>query len=375
MPRSVIMKRTEILRSPRVKQLEGMFDIPEAKYSEASWAIDFELPKQWNIGLIVGPSGSGKTTVAREVFGQYMSQEALWESNKSIVDSFPKSMGIKDIVALLSSVGFSSPPSWLKPYDVLSNGEKFRVDIARTLAESNGVVVVDEYTSVVDRTVAQIASAAIQKTIRERDMQFVAVSCHYDIVDWLEPDWIYEPHTNRFTTGRSLHQRPKIELKIQRCHHSAWQLFRKHHYLNTEINKAAICFVALWDDVPVAFSSWLPFVHSQKKNTKREHRTVTLPDYQGVGIGNAVSNYCCSMWRGLGYDAISTTSHPAMIKSRNKSPLWKITKKAIMTSRGGNGKRGGRVFKAARSSDRITYAFEYIGAALDKKEAERVLGV
>lgn len=64
-------------------------------------------------------------------------------------------MGIKDIVGLLSSVGFSSPPSWVRPFRVLSTGEQFRVTMARTLAEMPDLAVVDEFTSVVDRTVAR----------------------------------------------------------------------------------------------------------------------------------------------------------------------------------------------------------------------------
>ena len=60
---------------------------------------------------------------------------------------------------------------WLRPFHVLSNGEQFRATIARALAESakgRELVVIDEFTSVVDRTVAQIGSAAIAKTIRRR---------------------------------------------------------------------------------------------------------------------------------------------------------------------------------------------------------------
>ena len=39
----------------------------------------------------------------------------------------------------------------------------------------------DEFTSVVDRQVAQIGAHAIQKYVRKHGRQFVAVSCHYDI--------------------------------------------------------------------------------------------------------------------------------------------------------------------------------------------------
>jgi ABC-type glutathione transport system ATPase component len=59
--RSVAIKRT-----PRIAQLEGMFDVPPSRESEHSWRFKMQLDRPWNIGLIVGPSGSGKSTVAKE---------------------------------------------------------------------------------------------------------------------------------------------------------------------------------------------------------------------------------------------------------------------------------------------------------------------
>ena len=243
-----IVRESKIIKTPRVMQLEGIFDVPPSEKSAESWTVNLELPEKWNVGLIVGASGSGKTTVARELFGDNLISGFEWSKDKSILDDFPEEMSIKDICGLLSSVGFSSPPSWVRPFHALSNGEQFRVNMARTLAENKTLAVVDEFTSVVDRTVARIGSAAIQKTVRKRNQKIIAVSCHYDIAEWLEPDWIYQPATDTLSVGRSL-QRPKIELTIKRVHSSAWQLFRKHHYLNTSLNRDVCPYSgqAIWD--------------------------------------------------------------------------------------------------------------------------------
>ena len=89
-------------------------------------------------------------------------------------------------------VGFASPPDWPKAYSCLSQGEKMRVDIARALCLNQELIVFDEFTSVVDREVAKIASFAISKAIRrDKTKQFIAVTCHYDVIDWLEPDWVF----------------------------------------------------------------------------------------------------------------------------------------------------------------------------------------
>ena len=69
-----------------------------------------------------------------------------------------------------------------------------RVDLARALLEKN-FVVFDEFTSVVDRQVAQTACLAIQKAVKRANKKFIAVSCHYDILDWLQPDWVFDTNT------------------------------------------------------------------------------------------------------------------------------------------------------------------------------------
>lgn len=367
-----IVREVQIQRTARVMQMEGMFDVPPSQRSAEEWNINLALPDQWNVGLIVGPSGSGKTTVARELFGDSIVSGWDWPADKSILDGFPAGMSIKEIIELLSSVGFSSPPSWVRPFRVLSNGEQFRVNMARTLAEMPALSVVDEFTSVVDRTVAQIGSAAIQKTVRRRNQKFIAVACHYDIIDWLEPDWIFQPHTGELLLGRSHHQRPKIELEIRRVHSSAWQLFRKHHYLDTNLNTSAVCFCAFWKNTPVAFTAAAAMPHPIVHNLWREHRTVCLPDFQGVGIGNAMSAYIGSLARGIGKDYHSVTSHPGMIRSRAASMNWRVIGKSKVGKKKSVGNITGKEWTIGVMEKRITYSFEYIGPALPRAEAERV---
>lgn len=356
----IIRREVPIVRSPRVKQVEGMFDLSVDSVSREEWVVHLPLPDDWQIGLIVGPSGSGKTTLAHEVFG-YEATEPQHSTDRSVLDGFPKEMPIREVVDLLSSVGFSSPPSWLRPYSVLSTGEQFRVDVALALASSNDLVIIDEFTSVVDRTVAQVGSAAVAKSVRRRNKQFIAVSCHYDIIDWLDPDWVYQPHLDQLER-RSLRQRPPVDLTIVRVHTSAWDMFRKHHYLDTTLHKAARCFMALWDGRPVAFSAWLP--SPGHKDYWREHRTVCLPDYQGIGIGNALSDFCASVVVSVGKKAMSSTSHPAMIKSRAKSPNWNMHRPPSMT------KPGGKLYDATglqshAATTRLSAGFYYCGPKID----------
>ncbi len=365
---------SEVVQSARVKQVSGMFDLPPTKRSSLSW--DVELPieeKEWNIGLVVGPSGCGKSTIAKKLFGAELAKHHEWSKDRSLLDAFPETMETKAVVELLSSVGFSSPPSWLRPFDVLSNGEQFRVTLARLLAECPKLAVVDEFSSVVDRTVAQIGSAALAKTVRKRGQRFVAVTCHEDVEAWLQPDWVYRPAELKFG-WRSLQRRPPIELVIQRVHHSAWQMFHQHHYLNASLSHASTCFGAFWKGRLVAFDAWLPFFGKLKdaRKARREHRTVCLPDYQGVGIGNALVGRVAAMWAGLGFRAFSCTGHPAVINNRRRNPSWTMTRDPGFTSRD-TGKGLRLSLRSARASNRYTASFEYVGPKMKHLEALAML--
>ena len=371
MPSVNCLKSVPVTRSQRVMQLEGMFDVPPCTQSEIQWEahIPFE-ERPWQIGLIVGPSGCGKTTLARELFGEAVDVAYDWPRENSLLDAFPAQMGIREIALLLSSVGFSSPPSWLRPFHVLSNGEQFRASLARGLAESSccgtgnsePILVVDEFTSVVDRTVAQVGSAAVAKAIRRRGKKFVALSCHYDIIEWLNPDWTYEPSGDLFQWRCERRREPRIDLNVSRVASSAWSLFKHHHYLCSQLNRAAKCFLGCVGERPAVFTAVLPFPHPHRSGW-REHRTVCLPDFQGVGLGNAMSEFVAGLFRASGKPYFSTTASPAMIRHRAGSPLWNMLRKPSRT--GGASRRREKTISIHETvaHNRLTAGFEYVGPA------------
>jgi len=347
-----------------------MFDVPLAERAKVSFSVDVpELNDTWQVGVIVGPSGSGKTTIAREMFGNRACQCPRWPSDRAVVDCFGD-RSIREITRLLTAVGFSSPPSWIKPYDILSGGERFRCDLARALAmgssevakkdEPDGLahlVVFDEFTSVVDRDVARFGSAALAKGIRRGTIacRFVAVTCHYDVLRWLEPDWVLDMAGQTFTRRRL--RRPEISLGVYRCHRSSWRLFAHHHYLSSKLNPVAQCFVALWNDRPVAFCATLAIIG--RKHHRRISRIVTLPDYQGVGIGTRMAESVAELHSEEGHRVNVTASHPALIAHCHRSPKWRT----VRVQKYGSLRRNGRTFRNYHGSlGRAVVSFEYIAA-------------
>lgn len=203
MPCFDIVKTAEVKKTYRVARIMGDYDV-KLNHANERFTGEIKMPDDWHIGVIVGGSGTGKTTIARELFGQQLINGFEY-SAKSVVDDMPNECGMDEIERMFYAVGFGSVPSWLKPYSVLSNGEKMRVDLARAMLERD-FVVFDEFTSVVDRQVAKTASMAINKAVHRSGKRFVAVTCHYDVLEWLQPDWVFDTNDMRgfFMTARDL---------------------------------------------------------------------------------------------------------------------------------------------------------------------------
>lgn len=198
MPHFDIVKTCTPSNSFRVSKIQADFDVKQ-DHAQEHFVGDIVLPDEWHIGCIVGGSGTGKTTIVRELFKDIVG--GYQYTAQSVVDDMPKG-SVDTITQMFYFVGFGSVPSWLKPYSVLSNGEKMRVDLARALLEKD-FVVFDEFTSVVDRTVAKTACIAINKAVKRTGKQFIAVSCHYDILDWLCPDWVFDTNTMQSFFGNA----------------------------------------------------------------------------------------------------------------------------------------------------------------------------
>jgi hypothetical protein len=172
-----------------------------------------------------------------------------------------------------------------------------------------------------------------------------------------------------------------VQLTVYRVHHGVWARFRNHHYLTHEVSKSAFCFVAVADfggemgQRVVSFDSWLPFLGKVggTKLMMRSHRVVCLPDYQGIGIANAVQDMTASMWVALGKRAVLGTSHPGFIAARKRSPVWKMTKAPEVRARDNASQNGYRAGGVEHATSRLMASFEYVGPAMDPVRATRLL--
>ncbi len=172
------------------------------------------------------------------------------------------------------------------------------------MLEEAELVVFDEFTSVVDRDAAEVSSAAVAKALRRRG-------------------------------------RPRL-------------------------HRSARCWVATWNDVPVAFTNTMPLVGHA--GVWREHRTVVLPDFQGVGIGNALSEWLGGYLKSWGLRFTSVTRHPAMSRHRTRSPLWTMKRFGHLKAHERKVHWAIGMMADTSSTSRLTASFEYVGPALGRDE-------
>jgi ABC-type lipoprotein export system ATPase subunit/GNAT superfamily N-acetyltransferase len=356
-----IKLKSSIKNDDYTKYVYETFDIQNKEQTEVEILFDLSEAKNfdWNIAVIYGSSGSGKTSILKTM-GDLSKSE--FDKDKPLISNF-NWLTPKDAALLLTSMGLSSVPTWLRPYNLLSNGEQYRAELAYKVgrAKDNEVILIDEYTSVVDRDVAKAMSFALQKYIRRTNKKIILASCHYDIMEWLMPDWICSPQKGGvLERGEWLRQgRPNIELQVSRVEAYTWNLFKKHHYLTEQANKSSIFLLFEWNKKPVGIVVCSRLPSGTVKNSYRLNRTVVLPDFQGMGIGSKISEFIASILSGK---VFTKTVNPALGEYRSNSEKWKATSKNMKLLKGQRKENGENIWT---TKTRPSYCYEYIGEKIN----------
>jgi ABC-type lipoprotein export system ATPase subunit/GNAT superfamily N-acetyltransferase len=350
-----------------LEEIKKKYDIKD--YQEPAVTIP-DLPTE-GIVLIVGTSGSGKSTILRGL-GSFRTPTV--DPDATVIENFSSPERGE---ALLLASGLRTIPAWFRPARTLSNGEYHRFEMARSLDQ--GITTIDEFTSVVDRDTAKSLAYSMRRYFDSQSEQSVLyiASCHRDIIEWLDPDYVYDTDLCALENRRSLHRlgrRPKLTLTIKSTSIKYWQYFYRHHYLSTDISKSAHYYVLLLGNKPIGFHAAIHSTNRDIHSYWRGHRTVILPEFQGMGIGTAFSDAIAEMYVSRGMRYFSKTAHPSFGEHRQKSPLWRATstnlksRKASYLLKDGTIRPmkgyGGNAQIALRDADRVCYSHEYIGTKI-----------
>jgi len=344
-------------------EIKQRYDIKD--YVEPNIVIP-KLPTQ-GIVLIVGTSGSGKTTILRTVDNpKPFDVDFDIDYDKTVIENFSTPERGEE---LLLACGLRTIPAWFRKPSTLSNGEFHRFEIAMGLDQ--GHTIIDEFTSVVDRDTAKSLALSVRKYFDRNPGVLYIASCHRDIIDWLDPDWVYDTDLQVLDNRRSLLRlgRPKITLTIRSTTPDYWRYFSKYHYLDTRMSRSVHCYVGLIGDKPVAFHAAIHSTNRDIHSYWRGHRTVVLPEFQGMGIGTAFSDAIAQIYVDRGLRYFSKTAHPSFGEHREHSPLWRPTSTNRKSRAASYIKKDGTVrampgyggTTTARDAHRVCYSHEYIG--------------
>ena len=341
-------------------EIKARYDIKD--YVESPVAIP-DLPKD-GIVLIVGTSGSGKSTILRTVDDL---KPLVIDKTKSVIENFSTPERGEE---LLLACGLRTIPTWFRPPNTLSNGEFHRFEIAIGLDQ--GHCIIDEFTSVVDRDTAKSLALSVRKYFDRNPGVLYIASCHRDIIDWLDPEWVYDTDLQKLDNRRSLLRlgtRPELTLTIRSTTPDYWRYFSKYHYLDTNMSRSVHCYVLLLGDKPIGFHAAIHSTNRDIHSYWRGHRTVILPEFQGMGIGTAFSDAIAEIYVSRGLRYFSKTAHPSFGEHREKSDLWRPTSTNKKSRLGSYLNKDGTTRSmpgyggttTARDAGRICYSHEYIG--------------
>ena len=152
---------------------------------------DFELRlPQGGVVYVTGDSGSGKSVLLRAL-QEDLGEEAVdldgisGDECAPLVDSVGETF--REVIGLLSRVGLNDAFLFLRKYDELSEGQRYRYKIAKMIDSGKKFWLADEFCSTLDRTTAKVVAFNIQKLARRSGATLVVATTHTDLEEDLCP--------------------------------------------------------------------------------------------------------------------------------------------------------------------------------------------
>ena len=179
-----------------IELINKKYDIDEKHESIIN--IDYKLNYFDNVIALIGGSGTGKTTLLKKLKN---SDDVVFkiESNDCIIkilSDINVNLEFDDLCKVLFDVGLASVV-WKSPFHTLSNGEKLRFEIAYKLLNNEEYMYIDEFTSMLDRQTAKNLCYKLNDLLVKYNKKMIFTSCHYDILDWMNIDDVYDTNLKK----------------------------------------------------------------------------------------------------------------------------------------------------------------------------------
>ncbi|MGK2895024.1 ATP-binding cassette domain-containing protein [Klebsiella michiganensis] len=163
---------------------------------EKEWTLydNLELDiERGDVVYVTGQSGSGKSVVLREL--QRMMAESgktvssiddfVFEDGANVIDQLGKTTS--DALGLLSMAGLNDAYLFVRKPSEMSDGQKYRLKIAKLIESGADVWVADEFGAVLDRVTAQVVASNLQRAARAVGATVIVATTHEDLKNALRP--------------------------------------------------------------------------------------------------------------------------------------------------------------------------------------------
>jgi len=184
--------RTRVARSERVLAMAEAFGLGlEEKEFHVFQNLPIEIDRG-DVVYITGQSGSGKSQLLRELTRQ-MREEGLVVADidqvkledQALIDQIGANM--QEAIELLSRAGINDAYLAIRRPEELSDGQRYRLRLAKLMESNADVWVADEFGAVLDRETAKVVSYNAQKLARARGVTLMVATTHTDLVEELAP--------------------------------------------------------------------------------------------------------------------------------------------------------------------------------------------
>lgn len=185
--------KTRVNKTVRTLEIAESFGLG---LDEKEWVLydNLELNiDQGDVVYVTGQSGSGKSVVLREL-QKLMAAEGksvasidqfTFEDDKNVIDQIGKTTS--DALGLLSMAGLNDAYLFVRKPSEMSDGQKYRLKIAKLIESGADVWVADEFGAVLDRVTAQVVTSNLQRAARKVGATVIVATTHEDLVNALRP--------------------------------------------------------------------------------------------------------------------------------------------------------------------------------------------
>jgi len=151
------------------------------------------------VTLITGPSGSGKSLLLAAIARHFPTSR--WVNNTpfpldvSVLDAVAPARPVVDALGALTACGLGEPMLWIRRFDQLSDGERYRARLARAVSlhqrqRSHGPLLCDEFGSILHRRIAKAIAFNLRKLVTREGLSLVAATSGDDLEHDLNPDQV-----------------------------------------------------------------------------------------------------------------------------------------------------------------------------------------